>query len=187
MSILDAVIITTLVIFLARGIWIGFVRQIASIAALIIGFVVAGRFYGESANFVIPFINNQQAGFFIAYIFLFVLTFAVVIMLGVIFKKLMSISLLGWFDRLLGGLLGLAKGSFVSCLIFMGLALFISGTSPIFRQSFFYPYLESGSRIVLSIVKDKELREGLLPKPPAISTFMDNSIELGKKITGQAK
>lgn len=187
MSILDAVIIITIVIFLARGIWIGFVRQIASIAALIIGFVVAGRFYGESANFVIPFINNQQAGFFIAYIFLFVLAFAAVILLGHIFKKLMSISLLGWFDRSLGGLLGLAKGSFVSCLIFMGLSLFISGTSPIFRQSFFYHYLESGSTIILSIVKDKDLRDSLLPQQPAISSFMDNTIDFGKKIKRQAE
>ncbi|MBU4263612.1 MAG: CvpA family protein [Proteobacteria bacterium] len=187
MSILDAVIIITIVIFLARGIWIGFVRQIASIAALIIGFVVAGRFYGESANFVIPFINNQQAGFFIAYIFLFVVAFATVILLGFICKKIMSISLLGWFDRLLGALLGLAKGSFVSCLLFMGLALFISGSSPIFCQSFFFPYLENGSKIILSIVKDKELRDNLLPKQPAISSFMDNTIDFGKKIKRQAE
>ncbi|MEW6518895.1 MAG: CvpA family protein [Thermodesulfobacteriota bacterium] len=182
MSILDVVIIITIVIFLARGIWIGFIRQLASIAALIIGFVVAGRFYGESAHFVLPFITNQQAGFFIAYIFLFVVTFGAVILLGNIFKQIMSISLLGWFDRLLGGLLGLAKATFVSCLLFMGLALFISGASPIFRQSFFYPYLESGSTIILSIVKDKELRAKLLPQQPAISTFMDNTIEFGKKI-----
>jgi len=187
MSILDAVIIITILVFLARGIWIGFARQIASIAALIIGFVVAGRFYGESANFVIPFINNQQAGFFIAYICLFMVAFAAVILLGIILKKIMSISLLGWFDRLLGGLLGLAKGSFVSCLLFMGLALFISGTSPIFRQSLFFPYLETGSRMVLSIVKDKELRDNLLPKQPAISSFMDNTIDFGKKINRHAE
>ncbi|MBU0909795.1 MAG: CvpA family protein [Proteobacteria bacterium] len=187
MSILDAVIIITIVIFLTRGIWIGFVRQLASIAALIIGFVVAGRFYGESADFVLPFINNQQAGFFIAYIFLFVVTFAAVILLGFIFRQIMSLSLLGWFDKLLGGLLGLTKAMFVSCLIFMGLALFISGSSPIFRQSFFYPYLESGSKIILSIVKDKDLRGKLLPQQPAISTFMDNTVEFGKKITGKTE
>jgi len=187
MSILDAVIIITLVIFLVRGIWIGFVRQLASIAALIIGFVVAGRFYGESANFVLPFINNQQAGFFIAYIFLFVVTFGAVILLGFIFKQIMSISLLGWFDKLLGGLLGLTKAMLVSCLIFMGLALFISGSSPVFRQSFSYPYLESASKIILTIVKDKDLRDKLLPKQPAISSFMDNTIEFGKNIKGKTE
>ena len=187
MSILDAVIIITIVIFLARGIWIGFIRQLASIAALIIGFIVAGRFYGESAVFVLPFINNQQAGFFIAYIALFLVTFLTVILLGFIFKQIMSISLLGWFDKLLGGLLGLTKAMFVSCLIFMGLALFISGASPVFRQSFFYPYLESGSKIILSIVKDKDLRQELLPQQPAISTFMDNTIEFGKQIKRKAE
>lgn len=187
MSILDAIIIIVILLFLSRGLWVGFIKQIASIAALLIGFIVSGRYYGESANLVIPFIDNKQAGFFITYVFLFSLSFFAVILLGILLKKVITISLLGWFDRFLGGFLGLAKGLFVSCLIFMSLSLFISGANPIFRQSYFYPYLENSSRFVLSIIKDKNLREGLLPQNPAISTFLDNTIELGQQINGNTK
>ena len=186
MSALDAIIVIILTVFLGRGIWTGFVGQIASIAALVLGFVVAGRFYGESASLVIPFVNNKQAGFFIAYILLFIVSFAGVILFGMLLKKVMQLSLLGWFDRLLGGVLGLAKGVFVSCIVFMGLALFISGASPFFNKSFFYPYLENSSRIVVSVIKDKELRHDLLPQKPAISTFLNSTIELGKKVGGNA-
>ena len=187
MTLLDVGTIIIIVLFLGRGIWTGFVRQIASIAALIIGFVVAGRFYGESAYLVVPFINNRQAGFFIAYVLLFAISFFAVIMLGLVLKKVMALSLLGWFDRLLGGMLGLAKGLFVACLLFMGLALVVSDTSPLFRQSCFSPYLENGSRLLLSVIRDRELRDALLPSKPAISTLVDSTVDFGKKITGQAE
>ena len=187
MSTLDALIIIVLALFLARGIWIGFIKQVASIAALIIGFVVAGRFYGESSRLVIPFIENQQAGFFITYTVLFLLSFGAVLLVGILLKKVVTLSLLGWFDRLLGGILGLGKGIFISCLLFMVLAIFISGGNPFFTKSFFYPYLESVSQQLTAIVKDKNIRKGLIPQKPAISNLLSDTVELGKKLVGQPK
>lgn len=187
MSPLDAITVIILSLFLVRGIWTGFIKQVASIAALIIGFVVAGRFYGESSRLVIPFIDNQQAGFFIAYILLFLVSFAAVIFLGVLLKKVVTLSLLGWFDGLLGGMVGLIKGVFISCLLFMILASFISGGSPFFTKSFFYPYLESTSKLLVATIKDQDLRKGLIPQKPAISNFLSETIELGKKLGGQTE
>lgn len=187
MSTLDAIIIIILALFLSRGIWTGFIKQVASIAALLIGFVVAGRFYGESSRLVIPFIDNQQAGFFIAYTLLFLLAFAAVILAGILLKKVVTLSLLGWFDRLLGGILGLIKGIFISCLFFMVLAIFISGGSPFFTKSFFYPYLDSTSQQLIAIVKDQDLRKGLIPQKPAISGLLTDTVELGKKLVRETK
>ncbi|MFH1215894.1 MAG: CvpA family protein [Pseudomonadota bacterium] len=187
MSLLDALIIVLLVIFLTRGIWTGLVRQIASIAALIIGFVIAGRYYGESASFVTPFISNQQAGFFVAYLLLFAASFGAVILLGFFLKQVITLSLLGWFDKFLGGVLGLAKAYLLSCLLIMGLALFISGANPFFSKSYFYPYLEKSSRILLALIKDQELRNNLLPRQPAISTFLETPVKVGKQMWGDSK
>ncbi|OKY75719.1 MAG: hypothetical protein BM485_08385 [Desulfobulbaceae bacterium DB1] len=187
MSLLDAIVIILLVIFLARGIWTGLVRQIASIAALIIGFVIAGRYYGESAGFVTPFISNQQAGFFVAYLLLFAASFGAVILLGLFLKQVINLSLLGWFDKLLGGVLGLAKAVLLSCLLIMGLALFISGANPFFRNSLCYPYLENSSRMLLALIKDQDLRNNLMPRRPAISTFLQTPVKLGKQDGGNAK
>lgn len=180
MSLFDAIIIIVLVLFLARGIWTGFVRQVASIAALIIGFVVAGRFYGESAIFVTPFIRNQQLGFLIAYLVLFLLSFAAVISLGLVLKKVVSLALLGWFDKFLGGLMGAAKGYLLCCLLVMVLGLFLSGANPFFRNSVLYPYLENSSRLMLAVIRDKGVRDKLLPHQPAISPFLHSSVEGGK-------
>lgn len=182
MSTLDALIIGIFVLFLIRGVWIGFVRQVASILALVFGFIVAGRYYGESAHFLTPYISNKQVGFFIAYLVIFLVVFGGIVLCGMILKKVMHIPLLGWFDRIMGAVFGMAKGLAVSCLFFMGLGIFLSAGSPFFAESYAYPYLERGSSILLTLVKNDNLRSELLPKRPAIPSFFLNTLELGKKV-----
>ncbi len=176
-SSFDAIILIILLILLSRGIWIGFIRQIASIMALILGFIVAGRFYGESADLVIPLIHSRQAGFLIAYCLIFLLVFFAVHLLGLGLKKVMNISLLSWFDRTLGGIFGLAKGIFVSSILFMALVAFMSDTSGIFKNSFLIPYLEQSSQFITNVIKDKNLRHAFQPRQPAISTILTNSLK----------
>ncbi len=187
MSLLDFLIASIILFFLIRGVWIGFIRQLASLLALILAFVTAGNFYGESADFVFPFIKNQQIGFLLAYLLVFIVTFFAVILVGQLLKTILTVSLLGWFDSLLGGVFGLAKALFISCLLFIGFATFISGSSNFFRHSYFYPYLNESTTFFLSLVKDKKLRDGLLPRPPAISSFIDTSIEFSKARQGDSQ
>ncbi len=187
MSPLDAIALILLAGFIIRGIWVGFIRQAASLLALILAFLVAGQYYGESAHFVTPFINNQQLGFLLAYALIFCLVFIVTIFIGIGFKKIAHIVLHDWFDRTMGGILGAAKGFFLACIAFMGLAIFISGSSPIFTKSIFYPYLQKTSFILLSVVKNAELRNRLLPKQPAISNLLSHTIDLGQEIGRKAK
>lgn len=180
MSTLDGLVIIILVIFFIRGIWIGFIRQVASLLSLVLGFIVAGRYYGEYAHLISPYIQNKQVGFLVSYLLIFILVFCAVIISGLVLKKVMSISLLGWFDKSVGALFGVGKGVCICCLVFMGAATFISGSSSFFTRSLFYPYLDQASQLLLSIVKEKELRADLLPQQPAISEFFSNTIKPGK-------
>lgn len=187
MSPLDAIALLLLVGFIIRGIWVGFIRQAASLLALVLAFLVAGRFYGESAHIVTPFINNKQVGFLVAYALIFCLVFIATILIGVVCKKIAQVVFHDWFDKTMGGILGAAKGFFLACIAFMAMAIFISGASPIFTKSIFYPYLQKTSFILLSVVKDAEIRKKLLPQQPAISNLFSHTIELGQEIGRQAK
>jgi membrane protein required for colicin V production len=180
MSTLDGIVIIILMVFLIRGIWVGFIRQIASILSLALGFIVAGRHYGDYAHLVSPYISNQQVGFFVTYLVIFLLVFGAVILGGLLLKKVMSISMLGWFDKTLGAFLGAGTGVCLCCLVFMGVGIFISGASPFFTRSVFFPYLDQASQFMLKIVKDSELRSNLLPQQPAISEFFSNTVKPGK-------
>lgn len=187
MSVLDIIVLIVLSLFIARGIWVGFIRQLASIIALVLGFVVAGRYYDDSVGLISPFIENRQIGFLVTYGVIFIIVFVTTILIGFGFRKVAQLILLGWFDKSLGGLFGAAKGLFISCIIFMGLAIFISGTSPLFRNSLFYPYLEQSSIFILSAVKDKEVKKQLLPRQPAISNLLADTIDFGKEMGRHAK
>lgn len=187
MSLLDAIVLILLVGFTIRGIWVGFIRQVASLLALVLAFMLAGHFYGESAQLVTPFIHNKQVGFLLAYAFIFCLVFISTLLIGIGFKKIAQLVFHDWFDKTMGGILGAAKGYFLACIAFMGLAIFISGTSPIFTKSIFYPYLQKTSVILLSVVKDPDVRKKLVPQQPAITNLLSHTIELSQQIGRQAK
>ena len=180
-SSFDITVLVILLILLARGFWVGFIRQIASILALVLGFVVAGRYCGESADLVLPFISNPQIAFLISYGVIFLLVLFGVTWLGIGLKKVISIALLGWFDRTVGGLFGLAKGVFVASLLFMIIAAFLPSANTLFAKSLFAPYLKQSSQFILNLVKDEDLRMDFLPSQPAISTILSDSVKFGKE------
>lgn len=187
MSPLDAIVLIILAVFIIRGIWVGFIRQVASLLALVAGFLVAGHYYGESNQIITPFIRNEQVGFLVSYALIFCLVFLLTIFIGLAVKKVAQLILLDWFDKSLGGILGAAKGFFLACIVFMILATFISGSSSIFTRSVLYPYLQKSSFLLLSAVKNDHIRDRMLPRQPAISNLLSHTIEKGQELGRQAK
>ena len=172
MTALDAGVIIITLVFLIRGIWVGLVRQLASIAALILGFWAAGHFYRQFAGLINSFVPSPQISFLITFALLFLLVYLLVMGLGIGLKKVMSVTLLGWFDKMMGGIFGFSKAALVVTVVFMILSGFLTTSSPLLKKSFFTPYLEQSSRYLSNFIKDEKLRSHLLPQKPAISDFL---------------
>lgn len=187
MTTLDAGLIILCVLFIGRGIWIGFFRQLAAIAALFIGFIAAGYYYAAFSEYINKFISETQLAFIITYALIFVVTYAMVIILGILLKKVMQISFLGWFDKLLGGIFGFLKAAFICTLLFMALAWFLSSTNPLIQKSFLSPYLMISSEYLTSLIKDKKLQSELLPKKPAISAFLGDPVKFFQVRNGKSE
>jgi len=168
LTLFDYLVILLLLGFLARGIWIGFIRQISVLIALVAGFVTAGQLHADFYHLLLPYLHHTLITFLLTYIILFGLIYGGVVLLGLGLRKVVTLSLLGWFDRTLGGLFGLAKGFFLAILLFMVLANFVSGGNRVLREAVFYPVLERSTAILLGLIKDHDLREGFLPREPAI-------------------
>jgi len=187
MTVLDIGVIIVTSLFVVRGVWIGFVRQIAFFVALVLGYVAAGTYYPLLSTYISRWLENMQLGFVITYSLLFFITYVLVMLGGVLVKKVMQVSFLGWFDRSMGGIFGLAKAVFISTLAFMLISAVFSSTSPMIRKSFFAPYLMESSRILTSVIRDKNLQKELTPKPPAISTFFSKPVPGAKLLKGNAQ
>ncbi len=180
MTAFDAIILIIFLLFLARGIWVGLIGQLAFLAALVLGYAAAGIFYGQASRLLLPLIHNPQATFIITCILLFVVAYLLTILLGKGLTKVMEISLLGWFDRTMGGVFGLTKALFVSTLLFTFLSGFVAGPRPFFSKARVTPYLSACSNYLLTWVRDNDLRDRFVPKQAAISPLLTQPVPLSE-------
>ena len=171
MTALDIGVIVVAALLVARGVWIGFVRQSAFLLALFLGYGAAGTYYPLFSQHLTA-IHAPQLRFVVTYGLLFFITYVLTMVLGLGLKKVMQITFLGWFDRLLGGLFGMAKAVFIATLVFMALTGIFSSSSVFIDKAFFSKYLRRSSQALTSIIKDHDLQARLLPQEPAISSFL---------------
>ena len=164
----DVLALLIFLAFLARGIWIGFIRQISSLIAMIGGFILAGYFDNEFYRLILPYIKNSHTAFLITYIVLFVAFFFLIKLVGLGLKKVMDVTLTTWFDRTVGGLFGVIKGAFFVSLLFVFIGSFLSGSNNYLKKSASYPLLSSSSNIILTFIQDHDIRSYFTPKEPAI-------------------
>ena len=164
----DVLVLLIFVAFLVRGVWVGFIRQISSLIAMIGGFALAGYFDSEFYRLILPYIDNSHTAFLITYIVLFIAFFFLIKLAGLGLKKVMDVSLTTWFDRTVGGLFGIAKGIFFVSLLFVVTTSFMSGSNNYLKKSISYPFLSSSSKAILTFIQDHDIRSYFVPKEPAI-------------------
>jgi membrane protein required for colicin V production len=106
--------------------------------------------------------------FLASFALLFLISALIFILAGKVLHRVMEITLLTWFDRFLGLLLGAVKGAVVSIFVFMILASSLSASNDLFNKSLSSPYLSRGAEVVRKIIHDPKIREQFVPKEPAI-------------------
>ena len=163
MNSIDFGVIAIILIFLVRGIWIGFVRQLASLAGLILGYLFAGRYYEQISPRLSSMIPSPQLCFLVTYALLFLAVFCGVLALGFVLKKVMSISLLSWFDRFMGGIFGLVKAGVLTTVGFMVISGLLADNNPLMTNSLASPYLAKSSGFPAFLCPGPE------PAPPPTS------------------
>lgn len=186
MTALDIGVVVIVTFFLARGLWTGFVRQLAFLLALSLGYLAAGTYYPVWSRYLSS-VANPQLRFVLTYALLFFTTYVLVMLLGMVGKRVMQISFLGWFDRLLGGVFGLAKAVFLATMIFMALTGVFSANCVFLEKAFFGPYLTISSRWLTSIVRDQNLQAELLAKKPALSNLLSAPVPALQSLRRDAK
>jgi membrane protein required for colicin V production len=167
-SAFDVLMLVIFLLFLARGIWVGFIRQISSLLAMLGGFLLAGYFDNEFYRIILPYFDNSHTAFLMTYILLFIAFFFLIKLVGLGLTKVMDITLSTWFDRAVGGLLGIIKGIFIASLIFVVTTSYLSGSNKYLKKSITYPFLSQSSPIILTFIRDLDLRSYFIPKEPAI-------------------
>jgi membrane protein required for colicin V production len=156
--------------FLVRGLWIGFMRQLAAFFALVGSYYLAGQYAARILPFTEKFVDNPKVTFLVSFAIIFLIAALVFTLIGKVLHRIMQITLLGWLDRASGLVLGGVKAAVVASLLYMFLASSLSTTNQLLRKSFSTPYLKQGAEILQSFIDDPRLRKYFLQKEPAILT-----------------
>ncbi|WP_162198182.1 CvpA family protein [Geofilum rubicundum] len=101
-----------LLLFFLKGLKNGFVIELASLAALVLGIIGAVMFAEVTARWLSGFMESKHLSV-VAFVMVFIAVVIAVHILAHAIDKLMKAIALGWINRLAGALFGLVKAAFL--------------------------------------------------------------------------
>lgn len=158
----DMIIIVVLVYCIIRGVFRGFVREVASIVGLLAGFYTAYNFYGTVAPLLSGWIKDPGYAALTGFLLLFCGVFLAVTVIGILIRFIMKMALLGVLDRIIGALFGALKGVLIISLLFFLLVRFLppKGAS-IVHKSRLSPFANAISADIVRLIP-RDMREGFV-------------------------
>lgn len=133
LSWVDHTALAVLLVFFVIGLFKGLIWQVSRIGILIAAYFLAGRFGADFAAFLArtpasgapgetpePGGGPSDTTLYLAYVLLFLAVLIVLSLVAILLQKLAAKAGLTFFDRLGGGLLGVATGA---CVVLFGLSI----------------------------------------------------------------
>jgi len=157
MNWLDVVLLLPLLVGLVRGLMHGLISEIIAIVVVILG-VVGARYAAPSCSawLLQQFAWPQGVCDVVAYTVIFLAVAIVLSLLAKLLTKFLRTIHLGWANRLLGGIFGVAKYGVIVLLIVFALdktneAFHYLDESPVVKSSVVYPFMVKTAHGLLSI------------------------------------
>jgi len=150
MNWLDIVILIVLVISIVMGIRAGVIKVLFTLAGGIIGVVLAGRF-SDSLGSKLTFISSVSTAKIVAFVVILVVVLIIAAILAFVIKKIASLVLLGWIDKLGGGVLGLVLGA-IFCAALLTMWVKFQGGSGTVTSSAISRFLINKFPVVLGLL-----------------------------------
>lgn len=193
----DLIVCIIILLLGLKGIINGFFKELFGLVGIIGGIFVASR-VGDSvglylSDLIFKFDNQSAIGFtgFLATLAVF---WILMIFLGMVFKKLSSLSGLGAVDKLLGFFFGVGKFFFIAAVIVHALYninAIRSQFDDVMKNSFMFPIMDEVGGFIMKldpvIVEDK-IKESIEENKEEIQTKLQKSIiEATNEATDDAK
>ena len=160
MNSLDLGILIIASLFFVRGIFRGFVYELVTVVGLILGYIISITYLSLLSGYILAFFPSfpKTVVNLVSFFILFVGTNLLLRFVSNIITKTLKIAMLGWLNRVLGGVLGMLKS-----IIIMSILVFVIDMIPFssllldqveVQTSEFYPILNAlGPRLYEEIQK----------------------------------
>ncbi len=153
MNWLDIAIIVAVAIPALIGLRAGMIRIVLSLAGLIAGVILAGRYYVPLSE-RLTFIPQETAAKVVAFAIILVGVMLIAVVLATLLKWAALVTMLGWVNHIGGAVFGLLLGAiFCSALLVIWLKFF--GTAGAIDESVLAAILVKGFPVVLGLLPDE--------------------------------
>ena len=153
MNWLDIAIIVVIAIATLIGLRAGVIKIVLSLAGLIVGIILAGRYYEVLAE-QLSFIPQANAAKIVAFAIILIGVMIVAGVLAALLKWAASVTMLGWVNRLGGAVFGLVMGA-IFCGVLLAIWVKFLGVAAVIGESNLAPVLVDRLAIVLALLPDE--------------------------------
>ena len=129
----------------------GFVRELISLAALVIGLVVAATAYPRAALWFEDLTKSHEIAQGLGFLVLFLGTLLLGAVISLLARKLIKTAGIQWFDRFLGAVFGLVRGVLVDCILLLVMLAFAIKPEAV-QQSSLAPYVTAGANTISMVM-----------------------------------
>jgi membrane protein required for colicin V production len=158
MNLLDIIAIATLIILILKGIYRGFIREIASFVGIVMGIWMAYVFHPQMAEYLKAYLPPGPHLSLFSFMVILTGTILICNLLGWFFKLLLRKALFGWADRLLGAGFAAIKGTLFIYLIIIILTFFVPAKTPLLAESKLAPQVISSFQSISRFISPERYR-----------------------------
>lgn len=159
MNVLDIILLICFIPAVIQGIRNGFIAQIISIAALILGVWASARFTPEVSTWLAQYITvSEQVMKVISFTAILFMSFFVLALIGKFLEATFKLVMLGWLNSLLGAVFSLIKAGLVIGLVIMAFCslnnTFNFVSEEVLNESVLFPPLKKMAYTVFPYLKE---------------------------------
>ena len=130
MTLFDHAVLTITGFSVLTGLLRGFTREVIALASWVVAFFAASAFGGDAATLLAGQIPDESWRVLAAFLAVFFAALIVMSVIALLVSKLVNSAGLGFEDRMLGGLFGLARGLLVVLVLVL-----VAGLTALPRQT----------------------------------------------------
>ena len=183
MNILDYIILIPLLYLTIKGVIRGFIREVSSLAGIILGIWLGNLYQPEVSGLLYKFLPGTRFIPLISLSLIFIVVLILCNLAGWGLKLLFKKVFLGWFDRLMGGVFAVIKTIFLAYVAIIILTFYVPTKSPLIAESVLAPWIIKSYQSIIGLVSPDQYnnwKKKILGKTGKINSIIFEKGKNGK-------
>ncbi len=164
-TLFDYILLALLLLFIVQGLWVGFLRQVPFVLALVGSYLASAYYAGNLMPHLSQLTESPKIIFGGQFLILLILSTIILKLVAILLVKLVQIKVVGWMDRFFLGMpLAVFKGAALLVIVLMFVAASLPPEEHFFRDSQAKSYLKQAMKMARKGIRDRDIRKDLRPR-----------------------